>query len=72
MKYALILAVLLLAGCSSSTPYGQCVGLGDEKDPKLVYKPSVRNLIVGAVFVELIAPPIIVAVDEFYCPIGKK
>ncbi len=68
----LALAVLALTGCASSTEYGACVGLTDDKDPKLIYKLSVRNLFWGIVGFELILPPIIVAVDEIYCPVARK
>jgi len=69
---AVLVACSLVSGCRSETEYGKCVGLGDEQDPALHYKPSVRNLIVGIVFIELIAPPVIVGINEFYCPVGKK
>jgi hypothetical protein len=71
LSVALLLA-LMLTGCVSRTDYGQCVGLGDKKNPKLHYKVSANNLVVGIVFIELIAPPIIVATDEFYCPVGPS
>jgi hypothetical protein len=67
-----ILMVAALAGCASRTEFGPCVGIGDEKDPHLTYKVSARNLIVGLVFWELLAPPVVVAVDEFYCPVAAK
>lgn len=74
MKKLLLISLLLLtiAGCTSSTKYGDCVGIGDEKDPSLVYKVSTWNIIVGIFGIELIAPPVIVLVDEFYCPVRKK
>jgi hypothetical protein len=64
--------MVMMMGCSSSTQYGNCVGIGEEQDPNLVYKVSAQNLIVGIVFFELIAPPVLVAVNEFYCPVGVK
>jgi hypothetical protein len=70
-KLLLTLGLLcLLAGCASQTVYGPCVGLWDQHNPKLTYKPSARNLIVGIVFFEFIAPPIVVAVNEIECPVG--
>jgi len=72
MKTAILLCLLaLLVGCESSTKYGECVGLSDKKNPALEYKVSAQNLIVGIVFIELIAPPVIVLTDETFCPIGK-
>lgn len=72
-RMLLILAALAtLAGCTSHTEFGPCVGAFDEKDPKLVYKISGWNLAMALIFFEIIAPPIIVVVDETFCPIGKK
>jgi hypothetical protein len=68
----LILAVSLLAACTSKTDFGPCIGLGDDRDPKLEYKLSAWNVAMGVIFVELIAPPIFVAVDETFCPVGRK
>jgi len=67
---AIFLIAALLSGCVSRTDYGQCVGLGDKQNPKLRYRVSARNVIVGIVFVELIAPPVYVVLDETFCPVG--
>jgi hypothetical protein len=73
MKFTMIaLMFALLAGCTSKTEFGPCVGLGDDKDPALTYKLSAWNIAMGVIFIELIAPPIFIAVDETFCPIGKK
>lgn len=73
MKRAIAAALLLaLAGCTSSTPYGECIGAFDQERPELVYKPSVRNIVVGILFFELIVPPVVVLVDEIKCPVGKR
>jgi hypothetical protein len=66
------LAALAVSGCTSRTEYGNCVGLGDDKDPALHYKVSVWNAFLGIVFVETIIVPIFVVVDETFCPVGKK
>jgi hypothetical protein len=73
VKNALLLVtcLALLAGCETRTEYGKCVGLGEGKDPKLTYKLSTTNVIVGVVFAELIIPPIIVVADETFCPVGN-
>jgi hypothetical protein len=71
-RLLLLAAALLLGGCQSRTDYGACVGLGDKQDPKLHYKASVRNIVLGIVFVEVIVPPVYGAVDEFYCPVGLE
>lgn len=67
-----LIFAILLTGCASHTEYGPCVGIADDKNPNLVYKVSAQNLIVGILFFQLIAPPIFVVVDEFYCPVGVK
>jgi predicted small secreted protein len=76
MKRILIAAVcaatLLLSGCENSTQFGSCVGIGETQNPKLTYKISALNLVMSVLFFELIAPPVIVATDEFYCPNGIK
>lgn len=75
MKYLLgilILVVALLSGCTSSTSFGQCVGIVDEKDPGLVYKVDTTNAVVGIVFIETIVVPIVVLSDQTFCPVGKK
>ena len=68
----IMILVTMLAGCSSSTEYGRCVGVVDDRDPNLVYKLSAQNLAVAIIFFELIAPPVIVLADELYCPVGVK
>ena len=73
MKY--LLAILLatsLVGCTSKTDLGPCIGINDKPDPNLEYKYSGWNIAMGIIFFEMIAPPIIVALDEVQCPVGKK
>lgn len=74
MKKTLIAALLIVAlsGCSNSTEYGTCVGFDDKRDPTLDYKLSAWNIAMGIIFVEMIIPPLVVAIDETYCPVGKK
>jgi hypothetical protein len=71
---ALILAVAiaLLAGCTSRTEFGDCIGLADEKDPALVYRLSAWNLVLGVVFFQTIVVPVMVAVEQTYCPTAKR
>ena len=74
MKSLIILAaaaMVFLSGCESRTDYGDCVGIGDHQKKNLEYKLSPRNIVIGVVFFELIAPPVYVLVDETYCPIGN-
>ncbi len=73
MKNAIAaLALVALAGCASETPVGKCVGIIEERDPRLEYKLSVRNVVVGIVFFELIIPPVVVLSDQLYCPVRAK
>lgn len=64
-------ASVFLAGCESRTDFGPCVGVGDNHDSHLVYKVSTTNLVVGVIFFETIIVPIVIANDEFYCPVSK-
>lgn len=68
----IVSAVAVLAGCTSHTSYGDCVGAFDEKDPKLTYHLSAWNLFLGILFFELIVPPVIIVADETSCPTGSK
>jgi hypothetical protein len=72
MKYLLIVLILLAVGCTEKTAYGPCVGLNDKQDPSKIYKVDSNNLILGIVFFETVFVPVIVAVDELYCPIGDR
>ena len=73
----LMLCVVTLSSCKSETTLSDnkvypCIGLGDTPNPKLVYKASVRNIVVGVIFFELVVPPVTVVVNEFYCPVGIR
>ena len=73
MKYITMgIVALMLAGCTRSTEYGRCVGLNGEKDPKLTYEYSGKNIFVAVFFFQLIAPPILVALNGLECPTGVK
>lgn len=65
-------AGFILSGCTSSTEYGRCVGLGDKQSSKLEYEVSTRNVVLAVIFSETIFTPVIVLVKETYCPIGPK
>ena len=69
---AIILIVLMLSGCTTSTQFGPCIGLGEDRNPALVYKLDIWNLIMGIIFIEMIIPPVVIAVDETFCPVGVK
>jgi len=67
-----LLATTLLAGCTSKTEFGSCIGMADDKDPALIYAVSKWNLFMGILGIEIIIPPILVAVNQMYCPVGRK
>lgn len=69
---AIALLVSILAGCTSSTEHGPCIGAFDEKNPKLEYKVSAWNAALAILFFGLVLPPVFVVVDETFCPVGKK
>jgi hypothetical protein len=69
---ALCLMAALMSACVSETEYGKCIGAFDEPKPGLVYKLSVRNLVIGIIFIEMIVPPIVVVADEMRCPVGRS
>ena len=74
MKKILVIATLmaLLTGCTSSTQYGSCIGIADDKAPNLQYKLSVWNTFLAIIFSETIVVPIVVLANETYCPVGVK
>lgn len=69
MKKTIVCMMLLLSGCANSTPYGRCVGLNQKEDPKLRYEYSARNIALGVIFFQLIAPPIVVVLNKYKCPV---
>ncbi len=71
-KLSLIFLAVFVAACTSETQYGPCIGLFDEKDPELVYKAKAWNIGMGILFFGLVIPPVVVIVDETFCPVAKK
>lgn len=67
-----LILIALLSGCASQTEYGPCVGIAEDKNPNLHYKVSVLNVVMAIVFSQTIVVPVVVAVDELYCPVGYK
>jgi hypothetical protein len=68
----IVCATAILAGCTTRTDYGDCVGAGEDKNPALTYKLDIWNTFLGILFVETIIVPIVVVANELYCPVGKK
>ena len=73
MKNLLILgALFLFTSCASRTDFGECVGVNDDRNPDLVYQVSARNVVIGVIFAEMIFPPILVILNQTFCPVGTK
>jgi hypothetical protein len=68
----ILLAALISTACTERTPYGPCIGAFDDKDAKVIYKPSVKNIVIGIIFSETIVVPAVVLLSETVCPIGNK
>lgn len=76
-RFGWLLLAVALVGCESqrTLPDGttaRCIGVNEQGHASLQYELSTRNLIVGALFVEMIAPPLVVLLKEISCPIGRK
>jgi len=71
-KFLVIMVLALLSGCTTRTEYGQCVGVIEDRDPKLVYKLSIWNTVLAIVFSETIFVPIVVLANSTLCPEGTK
>jgi hypothetical protein len=79
-KNVLFLAALaFLAACDSEVTLPDsksypCVGAFAEEDrlPNLRYRASTTNIVVGLAFVETVFVPVIVLLDETYCPVGFR
>jgi hypothetical protein len=74
MKKIIAIAAIgfALAGCTSKTEYGECIGVLQDKKPDLEYKLSVWNTFLAVVFSETIVVPVVVVANEHSCPVAKK
>jgi len=72
--FVLLFVVLLLltSACTSSTEFGDCVGLAEDKDSSLVYEVDVGNVVWAILLSETIVVPVIVILSETVCPTGRK
>ena len=68
----LLIIALLAAGCTSSTPYGQCVGVNDEQNPGLIYHYSAWNIGLAVVLWETIVVPLVVVFTQLKCPVADR
>jgi hypothetical protein len=73
----LILSLVLaasLSGCVSETEHGQCLGVQQdaERNPKKIYKLSIRNTVLAVIFSETLFVPLIVIFDRAYCPVASR
>lgn len=67
-----LLALALTACESSRTIRGKdvsCAGLSQDRVPGYTYKPSIRNIALGVFFFQSIVPPLVVALNEYECPV---
>jgi len=47
------------------------VGVDDsDRDPSLVYEVSKMNVVLSAMFFSMIFPPVLLATEYLYCPVG--
>lgn len=73
MKSMVIICVIaLLAGCTSKTEFGDCIGIADDRKPNLEYKLSVWNTVLGIAFFGTVFTPVVVLANETFCPVGNK
>ena len=70
IRYLLVL--LLLSSCSGHRDLGECIGVVDEGDPKLVYETDVRNTVWSVIAFQTLIAPILWATDYAKCPIRRK
>lgn len=71
-KWLMLPMLLAATACESERPLGKCVGLNGHEDTTLVYEYSATNIVIGVAFFEMVAPPILVALNELKCPIAKS
>jgi hypothetical protein len=74
---ALTLLLVLVAGCEDSRIVNNksepCVGINEsDRNPKLEYRASTQNVVLAVIFSETIIVPIVVVLNETFCPIGTK
>ena len=68
----LVFALMLTVGCTERTNFGECIGFDDNEELSLEYEISIKNAVISAIFVETIIVPIVWALDDAKCPVGKR
>lgn len=71
-KLVINCVMVLLAGCTSKTEFGDCIGIADDRKPNLEYKLSVWNTMLAIAFFGTVFPPVVVLANETFCPVGTK
>lgn len=71
--WSLILAASLAGGCATKTEFGSCKGLVTkaEKDPKLKYEVSTRNVVLAVLFSSTLLWPAATASFWIWCPTSR-
>ncbi len=71
---ALLLAVSIMStACTFENEHGKCIGIVDAKEePGVKYEYHLWNLVVSAIFIEMIFPPIVWGLAAAKCPVSKK
>jgi hypothetical protein len=73
VAFLVLFAVVAAAtACTSSTKYGDCIGVNDTQSQKLRYRTSTKNIVLAVIFLETIIVPIVVVADELSCPVGPR
>ena len=68
---AILLTIVMLAGCTTRTDLGECIGAFDDGEPGLQYKASIWNTFLAVILFETVIVPIWVVVDLAKCPVKK-
>jgi hypothetical protein len=71
VKKIVIATLCLMCSCTFRNSQGECVGLvsQDHKNPGVEYRISWWNIALGVIFSETILIPVVVAIDDFECPV---
>ena len=72
---SLALALLLTCGaCTDRVQFAdgtshECVGVTEDREPTVHYAVDKGNVVVGVLLAETIVVPIVVALDQVWCPV---